>query len=287
MWKKGGLLLSFVAMAALLSLTCCGTDHKVPETNDPKLLKVEKGKFPHKIFDKVLKAYNRGGFVDYEALGKDRKELDRYLAVLGKVSPKSSPELFPDDKHKLAYWINAYNALIFQNVLSRYPFKSLDGKLFQTQFFYQDEFTLGGGKYDLYNLENKTIRPTFKEPRIHFALNCASFSCPRLPEEAFTPQNLEQQLQRETLKFMNEERNVSLKASKGRLVVSMIFNWYNDDFVEHSSVKGKGSKDQRLIAYINQFRSKDRKIPANKEWEIEYRDYDWTLNDRKPNKKTN
>jgi len=283
MWKR-----SIIASVAVLlgglafCLVGCGTKHAAPTST--KLGKIEKGAFPHAVFDRVLKKYNRGGFVDYKALGKDRADLDTFLAAIAKASPATNKGLFPSRQDELAYYINAYNALVFQNVMSRYPLTSLDGKLVQKSFFYDDDFQLGSRRVTLYDLENKIIRPTYKDARVHFALNCASFGCPRLPEEAFTPAKLEAQLDREARKFVMEPRNVTIKAAEGALTLSMIFNWYNADFVDAPRVKGQGDKEARLIAWINLYRAKDAKIapkaPSGDAWKVRYRPYDWKTNDQ-------
>jgi hypothetical protein len=265
------------------SLAHCGTVHEVPPSTSTSVKGIKAGGFPHEIFDGVLKTFNEGGFVDYGSLARDRRTLDDYLVALAEMSPRSHPELFPGREHELTYWINAYNALIFQNVLSHYPFESLEGKLFKTRFFYQDEFILGGERISLYDLENTIIRPTYGDPRIHFALNCASYSCPRLPEEAFVPEKLEDQLERQSRLFMAEERNVSVDEAAGRIVVSSIFDWYKDDFIDHRSVKSVSpDSGERLIAYLNRYLPPDRQIPSRPDgWKIEFREYDWTLNDRR------
>jgi hypothetical protein len=103
---------------------------------------------------------------------------------------------------------------------------------------------------------------------VHFALNCASGGCPQLPPYAFTPKALDEQLNREARKFVSEKRNVDLDGPGRRLKLSHIFDWYKEDF---------GKADDKVIAWINNFRAADAKLPTDVK--IDYVDYDWTLND--------
>ena len=282
-WGFSGRSKAILFALLLVSSLGCKIHNGVPDSAHPKIKKLVAGKFPHELFDATLKKYNRGGYVDYASLSKDRALLDAYLAALSKINPQTHKELFPDRQHELAYWINAYNALIFQNVLTRSPFAGLHGKLSQSTFFAIEEFTLGGMELTLEDLEELVIRATYQDPRVHFALNCAALGCARLPEEAFVAEKLEDQLNRETRKFVLEERNVKIKVGRGQLLLTSIFKWHGDEFSTAPSVQNSGSdKSTRLIAWINKYRPKDRKIGKREGgWEIKFRDYDWSLNDRK------
>src|SRR5262249_28644241 len=110
------------------------------------------------------------------------------------------------------------------------------------------------------------IRPEFKDPRVHMALNCASAGCPQLSREAFTPEKLEAQLDRETRKFMSEKRNVDYDAAAHKVRLSRLFDWYKDDF---------GKEPAKVLTWINKYR--DEKVPIDAK--IDYVEYDWTLND--------
>lgn len=211
----------------------------------------------------VLKTYvDDKGEVDYPKLKANRGKLDAFVAQIAAVGPKTRPELFKTRDDKLAYYINAYNALTMFNVINRYPeIKSvIDSKL---SFFVTTKFVLDGTEISLYDLENELIRPTFKEPRIHFALNCASAGCPVLPAEPFLPATLEAQLARETSKFVHETRNVAVEG--GKVVLSEIFKWYAEDF------------QPSAVAWINGV-APDLKLPAKAE--VTYRPYGWALNDQ-------
>ena len=214
----------------------------------------------------VLSAHVNGeGRVDYEALLKDREPLTRYLALIGAVGPTTRPELFPTREDKLAYWINAYNAIVIDQVLRRWPIQSvIDHKV---SFFVLTRYDVDGAPISLYSLENDTIRKGFGDERIHFALNCGGRGCPRLPAVPFRGDTLEQQLQTETDFYLAERRNVSMAggvAVEGHdLVLNEIFSWYSEDF--KPDVKAWVAK-----------RRPDLAIDADTK--VRHRDYDWTLN---------
>lgn len=183
--------------------------------------------FPLDDWRGVLQAFvDDEGRVDYEALLADRGDLDRFVALLRDVGPRTRPELFPSEADRLAYYLNAYNALVLFDVLDHWPLESpRDVRL---RFFYTTRFLVDGAKTNLYELENHVIRRLFDEPRIHFALNCASLGCPKLPREPFEAARLEEQLARETHRFLSEPRNVTVE--DGAIVVSELFDWFDEDF---------------------------------------------------------
>ena len=170
---------------------------------------------------------NSKGQVNYRALKAGRTDLDAFIGLIARVGPKSRPEFFPTRSHRLAYYINAYNALTIFNVINRMPGlkRVIDEKI---NFFYFTEFLLDGEAISLYRLENDIIRPQFNEPRIHFALNCASLGCPQLPTQPFLAGKLHDQLSAETSKFLQDRRNLSIENQQ--IIISEIFKWYSEDF---------------------------------------------------------
>ena len=215
--------------------------------------------FPHEMWTKILKERCRDGLVDYAGLKKDRGAFDAYLGFLAKYSPQTHPDLFPRREDRLAYALNAYNAYVVLGVLEHLPVASVRDI---GGFFKKFEYPFGGKGFSLEAWET-WIRTEFRDPRIHFALNCASLGCPTLPSEAFNPDRLEEQLAREAKAFVKAERNVKVEGGKVRL--SSIFKWYRGDF-EKAEAKG-------LAAYI---RSVGGDVPEGAE--IEFADYDWALN---------
>lgn len=255
-------LMQPILLAALVvGCSACGGVVK-PKTSIPDAELKALTAFDYSGWTTLLKTYvNDKGQVDYPKLKANREPLDRFVSQIGAVGPKTRPELFKTDADKLAYYINAYNALTMFNVVNRYPeIKSvIDSKV---DFFVLTDFLVDGEPLDLYGLENDVVRKQFNEPRIHFALNCASVGCPQLPAEPFLPATLEAQLKRETDKFLHETRNVELK--DGKVIISEILKWYAEDF--------KPSP----LAWIRKT-APDLNLPENAP--VSHRAYDWALND--------
>jgi hypothetical protein len=255
-------LVAAAAVLAIASIACAATVKP-----DPAAVAAAKVPFPYGEWDTLLKKYVDGkGRVDYNAI--DRAAFEKIFAAVAASSPKKTPDQYPSKDAQKAFYINAYNVLAWKDVLGRLPkLKNVnDSKI---SFFYITKFIIGGDEMNLYDLENKIVRPQFKDARMHFALNCASGGCPQLPAEAFTPAKVDEQLSREARKFCNEKRNVDFDAATKKLKLSHIFDWYKDDF---------GKEPAKVVAWINHYRSEGAQLPADAK--IEYVDYDWTLNDQ-------
>jgi hypothetical protein len=268
---------------ALLALTSACTTIQPRETSG--IAEVPKT-FSHAAFDGVLQRHvDATGRVDYPALLADWDPLDRYYASLGAASPDSHPELFPDEASRLAYWINAYNASVLVAVLNHYPIDSVRDVRAPFPFFFLPKtagfflfqrITLGGDRTSFYALENSVVRKRFAEPRIHFALNCASVSCPRLPRTAFTGPGLEAELQREARRFVAEPRNVGIDLDHRRISLSSIFDWYAEDF---RVVASPGEKPT-LLTYIEPLLAPEKAaaLRACADCEVVFVQYEWGLN---------
>ncbi len=216
--------------------------------------------YEFKTWDELTHKYVDGqGRVDYAKLkadAADRKKLD---ALYDQITREDVNAL--DSKSaREAFYLDAYNTIVWKNVID-HDTKSVADRSYE---FFQRKFTVGGKETSLDELEKKIIRPAFKDARVHMALNCASGGCPKLPRDAFTPQKLDEQLDREARAFVGEKRNVDYDAATKTLKLSHIFDWYKDDFGD-------------VIAWINQRRAG---APLPRDAKIVYVDYDWTLNDR-------
>ena len=184
---------SLVALAASLTLSSACSTLAPPDSIAPGLA-VQTSGFSQAQFSEILSRHVDGqGKVNYEALRIDPLPIDAYYARLAEVSPDRNPEIFPTRDEALAYWINAYNASVIALVVAHYPITSVkevrSSALFflpkLAGFFVLEHVVLGGSTMNLKTLEDRIIRDRFKEPRIHFALNCASLSDPRLRRRAF------------------------------------------------------------------------------------------------------
>jgi hypothetical protein len=231
--------------------------------------------FDHSAWDRVLKArVNGAGEVDYAAIKRDRKDLDEYTARLGQESPANRPELFPSRASKLAYWINAYNAFVTRGVADNYPTRSVRDLGIAYGFFWRNHYTAGGVSLTLRSIENDILRKEFAEPRIHFAIVCASLSCPMLARDAATAANLESLLDAQARRFINQRRNVNIDPQRNVATLSKIFDWYTRDFV------GGGSK-RALLDYVRRYLTPERQhaLDTMKNPSIQFFDYDWAIND--------
>lgn len=218
-------------------------------------------------WQKVLTNYvDTQGRVDFVGLSQNLQDLEAYVAVIEEISPSSTPEYFPTPESVMAYHINTYNALAMKGVIDRGIPKGFTSFLKRASFFKFRGVIIGGDKTNLYDYENKVIRP-LNEPRSHFALNCMVKDCPRLPQTVFTADKLDQQLEAATVEFSNSEKHVKVDKKKKTVYLSGILKFYTKDFVE-------SGKKEDLLSYVNPYRKKP--IPLN--YKVEYLNYDWRIN---------
>ena len=209
----------------------------------------------HDALNNLLSKYvSSSGVVDYKGLKGHEPQLDGYLESLNPHVPKSSDT----SKEAMAFWMNAYNAFTVKLILKNYPLSSIrdldGGNPWDSKWI-----KLGGKTYSLNNIEHDILRPTFKDPRIHFAVNCAAKSCPKLGNTAFAAETLESQLETLTKSFVNN--TMANSVTSGALELSKIFEWYVVDFGD-----------------LRQFIDKYSKVEVSPSASISYRDYNWSLN---------
>ncbi len=212
------------------------------------------------IFDALLKKHvTIDGYVDYKSFQKDEKQLDSFLSYLNATSPVKS---WSDNKTK-AFWINAYNAYTIKLILQNYPLKSIMNIKEKGKDAWNIPFAKVGQKtYTLNHIEHEILRKDFDDPRIHVGVNCASGSCPKLANFAFTETNIESELEKLIQIFINDNSRNNI--TEKRVTISKIFEWFQGDFTR------KGS----LIDYLNSY--SDIKIRKNAK--IRFLAYDWNLN---------
>ena len=221
----------------------------------------------HDGFSALLNEHVSDGVVNYSGF-KNNTQFKDYLELLKTTNPDS----FQTREQKLAFWINAYNALAIKGILDGLSPGSFFGRI---SYFKTTDYEVGGRKINLYDLERDIIIP-FEEPRIHFAIICASVSCPKLRSEAYRASTLENQLQDNALDFINDDSKNNFDAAKKRANISKIFDWFEKDFKAHS-----GS----VQTYLSQFVSHDeiREGLKNKQYKVKHLKYDWNLNGSPPN----
>ena len=216
----------------------------------------------HDPFDQILQAAVDNGHVNYTLIKNDPR-FQSYLDAL----KQARPEDFSNRAEKLAFWINAYNALAIKGIIDGLSPSSFIGRI---SYFKTTDFEVAGRRINLYDLERDIIIP-FDEPRIHFAIVCASFSCPKLRSEAYLASKLEQQLQENTLDFLNDPTKNSFDLKKKRANLSKIFDWFKKDFKKHS-----GSVQKYVANYVND--SELRQALMSEKFRIKHLKYQWTLN---------
>jgi hypothetical protein len=214
-------------------------------------------------YNRLLGKYVTAGGVKYAEWKSNAADLQAIQAVVDGIAKESVSGL--DKRQQLAFYINAYNAWILHEALGKYPTKSVKDALFT--FFTSKRIKVAGQDTSFNALEKETIRSKFSEPRVHFALNCASRSCPPLNREAFSAPKLEEQFEKLAKGYVNSEKGVKYDAATKTAQLSKIFEWYKDDF------KGEGGP----LAFIN----KRRATPIPNDAKITYQDYDWGLNEAK------
>jgi Protein of unknown function, DUF547 len=218
------------------------------------------------IWTRVLERHvDQAGRIDFAGLRADHADLDRVVGFIAAVDPASSPARFPSPASRLAYYINAYNALAMFGVLDANVPERFDA-LGRLWFFYLRGVTIGGRSTSLYRLENEVILPV-GDPRAHFALNCMVVSCPRLPRVAFTAGRLDRALDQTARSFIAEDRNLHLDRQKRQVHLSAIFDFYTKDFLAQAP---------SLIAYVNRYRAE----PIPLDYQVDFLEYDWTINDQ-------
>ena len=196
---------------------------------------------------------------------EDRQRLQSYLQALADMDPRHYAKA-----EQMAYWINLYNALTVEVVLS-YPGKGSILRMGKKRLAigpWDDKLVeIAGEAVSLNDIEHRILRPIFRDHRIHYAVNCASISCPNLVPEAYTRDNIERLLAANEVSYINHQRGVRF-AADGRLVLSQIFQWYRDDFA---------ADREALLAYLSRHHGALAQALVSYDGRIKYA-YDWTLN---------
>lgn len=228
----------------------------------------------------LVKKYTLDGgekvdYATWKSSIEDLAALNRQVELLARISPDNHPEQFPDRTAARSFWINAYNTFVLQAVLEYWPLETVrDVKISVSSrivpgkgFFYDREVIVGGEKTNLYQFEKKVLKMQ-KDPRLHFALNCASNSCPVLRPWEWTDEQLDQAAR----EFINNPQNVKVTSSE--VTLSSIFKWYKKDFPAD------------ILDYLQQYAQPLLQQQLTKAAEnglkLKYANYDWSLNDHEP-----
>ncbi len=228
----------------------------------------------HSVWGDFLERYLITGSdgINRIAYGKvapeDKSVLDGYIEGLSKVAISSyaRPE-------QMAYWINLYNALTVEVIIEHYPVKSIrdidiSPGLFSDGPWGKKLITIEGEKVALDDIEHQILRPIFRDPRIHYAVNCASIGCPNLQPVPFTADGLDRQLDDAAIEFVNHRRAIEVEG--GQVSASSIFDWFEEDF---------GGNDPGVIAHLKAYATPDLAMRLEGVSRIDDHGYDWRLND--------
>lgn len=251
-------------LGLLLIVSCVGSgDLYYQQLAKGQEIPSTEGDIDHSDWDKLLKKHvNSKGFVDYAGFEKDRSSLKGYLDYLGKNAPKKSSSI----NEQFAYYINLYNAATVEIILENdMPASIKDIGSAVNPVWIQNFIKVGDKEYSLADIE-KGVLQKMNDPRIHFAINCASYSCPKLQDKAYTASNVNELMDTAAKEFVNSDKNDLSDPSNPKL--SSIFDFYPKDFT---------AGGMTLIEYVNQYTKTKIKPGAT----ITYKDYDWSLNKQK------
>lgn len=220
------------------------------------------------------------GWVDYAGIKAEPADLRLILKRLREASPESHPSMFPGREDRLAYWINAYNALVIAGVVNAYPETSVRN-IHQQPGFFKVFHVVGGKSRSLDDIEHNIVRKEFGDPRIHAALNCGAASCPRLRPEVYRPDRLEKQLDAAVREFIRDPQHVRVDRDNGTLILSKILDWFGSDFTDWYQREHR-VKGVRITDYLNIHLAEEDRVylQSHPQITIRYLPYDWTLNDR-------
>ena len=241
--------------------------------------------FDHSEYEELLKLYvDENGKVDYDGFIKDRAKLDGYLDSLGKANPTS----FSSNDERNAFYINAYNAFTIRDVLDD-VYQKTDSVKKVDGFWDKKKHRIGGEDLTLDAIEK--VSRDLKDPRVHFAVNCASSSCPKLQRFAFTGAKLQEQFEIITKDFLaDENRGLKIDRTKNKVWISRIFSWYAGDFTGDTSKFGflKGFLKSKFTAsagvnfILGKVSDETVEYFKNSKPDVDYLEYDWTLNSKIP-----
>ena len=216
----------------------------------------------------VKKHVNAAGFVNYKGFIAEKTALQSYLDLLSANAPGKSW----NEQDKIAYWLNAYNAFTIKLIVDNYPVKSIKDLGPKNQVIFINTpwdkkfFKIDGRSMTLNNIEHRILRANFTEPRIHFALNCASVSCPKLRKEAYVGSKLDAQLTEQAREFLADRSRNEVDAKTPKM--SAIFDFYGKDMTKWTG--------KTLIQYINMYAP----VKIEETAKLQYLDYNWNINEQ-------
>jgi Protein of unknown function, DUF547 len=263
----------FVPVAALALLTSCTNAPPLAQSATPSATT-----FSDESYGKVLKTYvNAKGLVNYPALQANPQPLKTFVASLGTVSPSTYAAW--NEPEKIAFQINAYNAITLESIIDQKPLKKSIKDI--GGVWNGNKHRVLGESKTLDDIEHQILRKQFTEPRIHAALVCAAMSCPPLRQEPYTGAKLNVQLDDQVRQWLSS-RGLQIDRAQNKVQISNIFDWYGDDWKKQYSVEGQfagNDKQRATLNFIGRYvSSSDRDYLAQGKYKLGYLNYDWSLN---------
>lgn len=275
---------SYILIACLLALI----------TDIVFAVEQDKQRFSYDDYAIVLKDYvDNEGMVNYKKLKAQSQKLESFIASMDKLDPNSYSKY--GDKKRIAFWLNAYNALTLKAIIDNYPIKA---SFFKSAIYPKNSirqisgvwdettFKVMGKNYTLEQIEHKILRKEFKEPRIHMAMVCAAMGCPPLLNEPYEGRKLDEQLNNRALRFLGNPDKFKINRKNGRVYLSPILKWFADDFVnKYGTEEHIGKQSKKTSAILNftadYLEKSDREYILAGEFKIKYLKYDWSLNEQR------
>ncbi len=276
-WPWGTTLLAAIA-AAMLAVAACTHQRRdalknlfgpAPVTLQEAYQRQSEGPmFDHSAFDALLRNHvDKDGWVDYEGFRSDAVSLDAYIASIG-----NAPFAKLDRDEKLAFLINAYNAFTLRLILDHYPVKSIKD-IASAKRWDDKRWRIGKMTLSLNQIEHEQIRPKFAEPRIHFVLVCAAIGCPKLRNEAYQADRIEEQMEEQTRYIHSHDRWFRYQPGAKEVHLTKLYDWYGADFEQVAGA---------VVDFAARYSSAlESALKRDKKPRIKWLDYDWTLNDKK------
>ena len=249
-----------------------------PNSAAPEKSVAAGGEFGHQPLSDLLAVHvNEDGWVDYPGLKNDRAKLDAYLATLASANVNAMPNSF----EKLAFWINGYNGFVLAGVLDDVIGKVKSVHDIEKNFFDVKKYKIVGEELTLNQIEQRGR--DLKDPRIHFAVNCASASCPKLKRAAYSGATLDKTLSRLAQDFLADQtRGMQYDVEKNEVSLSPIFKWYAGDFTKSDTTIARAKAEisgTEMLQVAKQYLPFDvRQFLDDKKPKIKWMEYDWTLN---------
>lgn len=264
------LAVSFVMIAAV---ACPASAQGTASGND----------YSDAAYRQVLERFvDANGKVDYAGLKADSAPLDAYLGHVATLT-KETYDAWNEQK-KIAFWLNAYNAITLKAVIERYPVESIRSI---PRVWKERRWTVMGESMSLDDIEHETLRRVFDEPRIHMALVCASGGCPPLRNEAYGANNLDGQLDAQVRTFVTQPQYFRIDRENNVVYLSKIFQWYGRDFEkgfkEANKFAGQSERERAVLSALYSYLSpEDQQYLDQADFQVKYLEYDWNLNEQKP-----